>query len=197
MPKASRILLIQGHPDAGGGHLCHALADAYAQAALDAGHELRRVEVAKLDFPLLRSAREWTDGALPSALAPVQADILWARHLVFFFPLWLGDMPALLKGFLEQVARPGFAFKPGAQGPLGAKGLTGRSARVVVTMGMPALVYRYVFRAHSVKSLERNVLGFVGIAPVHETLIGGVEAADARTRAGWIERLRRLGAAAG
>ena len=39
-------------------------------------------------------------------------------------------------------------------------------------MGMPALVYRWYFRAHSVKSLERNILGFVGIAPVHETLIG-------------------------
>ncbi len=39
-------------------------------------------------------------------------------------------------------------------------------------MGMPALVYRWYFRAHSVRSLERNILGFVGIAPVNETLIG-------------------------
>ena len=32
----------------------------------------------------------------------------WAEHLVFLFPLWLGDMPAVLKGFLEQLMRPGF-----------------------------------------------------------------------------------------
>ena len=191
---AKRILVIQGHPDAAGGHLCHALAQAYVDGARGAGHELRQVDVAQLDFPLLRSQKDWTDGSVPPALAPVQQDILWATHLVLFFPLWLGDMPALLKAFLEQVARPGFAFKPGAQGPMGAKGLAGRSARVVVTMGMPAFVYRFVFRAHSVRSLERNVLGFVGIGPIHETMIGMVENTEAPKRRRWFDKLRRLGA---
>ena len=71
----------------------------------------------------------------------------------------------------------------------------GGSARVVVTMGMPALVYRYVFRAHSVKSLERNILGFVGIAPVHETLIGAVDNLDDTAKARWFQKLRDLGEA--
>ncbi|KIF79837.1 NAD(P)H-dependent oxidoreductase [Noviherbaspirillum autotrophicum] len=170
---SKRILLIQGHPDNGQHHLCHALEDSYAAGASSAGHELRRIDVAALEFPLLRSQHEWEDGALPPGLADAQAAIKWAEHLVLFFPLWLGDMPALLKGFLEQVARPGFAFaREGRNNPLNNKGLTGRSARVVVTMGMPAAIYRWYFRAHSIKSLERNILGFVGIAPVNETLIG-------------------------
>jgi putative NADPH-quinone reductase len=190
-----RILIVQGHPDPAGGHLCHALADTYLQAATAAGHEVRQVDVARLDFPLLRSQLDWEKGKVPLALAPAQQDILWANHLVLFFPLWLGDMPALLKGFLEQVARPGFAFKPGANGPFGAKGLAGRSARVVVTMGMPALVYRYIYRAHSIRSLERNVLGFVGMAPVHETLIGNIETKDVAVQSGWFVKLSRLGAA--
>ena len=80
-----------------------------------------------------------------------------------------------LKAFLEQIARPGFAFNEASGNPFGVKGLRGRSARVIVTMGMPALVYRWLYRAHSVKSLERNILGFVGISPVNETLIGGVD----------------------
>ncbi len=75
--------------------------------------------------------------------APEDAeDIRWAEHLLLFFPLWLGEMPALLKGFLEQVARPGFAFPRDGKNPLTQKVLAGRSARVVVTMGMPALMYR-------------------------------------------------------
>ena len=102
-------------------------------------------------------------------------------------------MPALLKGFLEQVARPGFAFHDDGNGGFGKKGLSGRSARVVVTMGMPALVYRYYFRAHSLRSLERNVLGFVGIAPVHETLIGMVDRMQANECERWFTRLRTLG----
>lgn len=193
---AQRILLIQGHPDAVTPHLCHALADAYSQGAETAGHTVRRVSVAQLDFPLLRSAHAWETGALPASLQPAQNDIAWAQHIVLFFPLWLGDMPALLKGFLEQVARPGFAFKPHGDNPYSEKGLTGRSARIVVTMGMPALLYRWYFRAHSVKSLERNILGFVGIAPVKETLIGMVDKLDDVGAQKWLNKLRQLGAAA-
>ena len=81
----------------------------------------------------------------------------------------------------------------GGNGGFGKKGLSGRSARLVVTMGMPALVYRYFFRAHSVKSLERNVLGFVGIAPVHETLIGMVDKLDAPAVQKWLDKLRDMG----
>lgn len=193
---AHRILLIQGHPDALIPHLGHALEDAYAQGAEAAGHEVRRVHVARLDFPLLHSQLDWEGGTLPPSLAQAQADIAWAQHLVFFFPLWLGDMPAVLKGFLEQVARPGFAFKTEGSNPFGKKGLVGRSARVVVTMGMPALLYRWYFRAHSVKSLERNVLGFVGIAPVRETLIGVVDKLGDEGVKKWSDKLRRMGAAA-
>jgi putative NADPH-quinone reductase len=190
-----KILLLQGHPDARGGHFCHALAQAYRDGAIGAGHELRTVDVGALDFPLVRDPAAWQSGALPlpEALRPAQEAIAWAQHLVLFFPLWLGDMPALFKGFLEQVARPGFAFSLDGSNPFGRKGLAGRSARVVVTMGMPALVYRHYFRAHSVRSLERNILGFVGIAPVRETLVGSVEAIGERGHDKWLAALRKLG----
>lgn len=187
------ILLIQGHPDASQGHLCHALEDAYVVGATAAGHEIQRIRVATLDFPLLRSQHEWEEGMLPAGLAGAQASIKWAEHMVLFFPLWLGDMPALLKGFLEQVARPGFAFSREGKNPLANKGLTGRSARVVVTMGMPAAVYRWYFRAHSIKSLERNILGFVGIAPVNETLIGMTGNMEAKAAKEWLGKLEKLG----
>ncbi|MFP5404050.1 MAG: flavodoxin family protein, partial [Gammaproteobacteria bacterium] len=35
---STRILLLQGHPDALQTHFCHALADAYAEGAAAAGH---------------------------------------------------------------------------------------------------------------------------------------------------------------
>ena len=188
-----RILILQGHPDPRGKHFLHALAASYAEGARAAGHAVHEVDIAQLDFPLLRSADDWQKGSLPPMLLPAQQEIAWANHIVILFPLWLGYMPALLKGFLEQVARPGFAFHAGDGNPFAKKALGGRSARVVVTMGMPALVYRYLFRAHSVKSLERNVLGFVGISPVHETLVGNVEGLGVDDRARWLSRLRTLG----
>ena len=187
-----RILIIQGHPDVSSPHFGHALAESYADAARAAGHSVQTVTVAELDFPLLRSKVEWETGPVPPALRPAQEAISWAEHLVFFFPLWLGGMPALLKGFLEQVARPGFALSTAQGKGLPKKLLAGRSARLVVTMGMPAVVYRWIFRAHSIKALERNILGFVGIAPIHESLIGMVEG-EAKGRERWLARMRQLG----
>ena len=188
-----RILIVNGHPDIGARHLLLQLIDAYAEGAQAAGHQIRRVDVGALDFPMLRSAADWERGALPEGLKTAQDDIAWCQHLVLCFPLWLGDMPAVLKGFLEQVARPGFAFHRDEQNPFGKKALGGRSARIVVTMGMPALLHRWYFRAHSVKSLERNILGFVGIAPVHETLVGLVDRLGEPGVAQWCAKLRKLG----
>ncbi len=188
-----RIVVIQGHPDPAGGHYAHALADAYAEGAQSAGHEVRRIDVATLDFPVLRSKQEHESGSVPAAIRESQETIRWAGHIVILYPLWLGEMPALLKAFLEQLLRPGFAYQIG-KGHI-QKFLTGKSARIVVTMGMPAVAYRWYFGAHSLKALQRSILGFVGIKPVRATLIGMVEGHSNAKRQGWLEQLRILGRA--
>lgn len=190
--SARKIAIIQGHPDGGHAHYCHALADRYAQAATAAGHKVKRIEVARLEFPLLRSMADW-DGPLPAVLGEAQEAIRWADHLVLIFPLWLGTMPALLKGFLEQVLRPRFGFTPTeGSGAKWKKGLSGKSARLVVTMGMPAFLYRWYFLAHGVKGLERSILKFCGVKPVRETFIGMVEMGE-KTRHRGLQKLQRLG----
>jgi putative NADPH-quinone reductase len=189
-----RIAIIQGHPDAGGTHFGHALAAAYREGALEAGHEVRSIAVAELDFPLLRSKDDFEKGVPPPPIKRAQATLRWADHLVIVYPLWLGSMPGLLKGFFEQTFRPGFAFGDGESPSPWDRRLKGKSARVVVTMGMPALVYRWFFRAHSVKSLERNILGFCGIGPIRESLIGTIEAPNDEQRRRWLSRMRTFGA---
>ncbi|AJP74376.1 NAD(P)H-dependent oxidoreductase [Sphingomonas hengshuiensis] len=185
-----RIAILDGHPDPDRARYVHALADAYAQGAAEAGHAVRRIELSTLDFPILRSQREWR-AAPPPAIAAALETIVWAEHLVILYPLWLGDVPALLKAFLEQVARPGFAI---ADGPTGPKGLLkGRTAHIVVTMGMPGFVYRLYYRAHSLKSLRRNVLKLAGIGPVTDSVIGMVEGGE-KGRALWLVRMRDFGA---
>ena len=189
-----RILIIQGHPDSREGRFCRAVEEAYAEGAWKGGHELQRIHLASLEFPLVRKREDWEKEAPIAGIRQAQEMISWAEHILLVYPLWLGSMPALLKGFLEQALRPGFAFSAGSAGKTWRKGLKGRSARVVVTMGMPAAVYRWYFRAHSLKSLQRNILGFVGIAPVHETLIGSVET-SAASRARGLREARALGRA--
>lgn len=190
-----RIVIIQGNPDHSTRHYGHALAEAYADGAREAGHEVTIIEVAALTFPLLHNFNEFHQGEVPAAIFECQGQVRRAEHLVIIYPLWLGSMPALLKGFFEQLFRPGFAIQPLDGGKRWKKLLTGRSARVIVTMGMPALAYRWFFRAHSLKSLERNILKFTGINPVRESLIGMVEGSTAH-RQRWLRKMTRLGRAA-
>lgn len=185
-----RIAILDGHPDPDRSRFVHALADAYAAGAAEAGHAVRRLDIATLDIPVLRSQAEWRGQPTP-AIAAAQETIGWAEHLVILYPLWLGDVPALLKAFLEQVARPGFAIGEGATGPKPL--LKGRTAHIVVTMGMPGFVYRLYYGAHSLKSLKRNILRMAGIRPVTDHVIGMVEG-DAGARAEWLARMRDFGA---
>ena len=191
MPR--RIVVIQGHPDPDQGRFCRALAAADVDGAEQAGHRIRRIEVAALEFPILRTKHEYQSGPAPEGIRQSQEAISWGEHLLIVYPLWLGSMPALLKAFLEQVFRPGFATAGEAASGTWKKLLTGKSARIVVTMGMPALVYRWYFRAHSLKSLERNILGFCGIGPIRETLIGMVEAKGDAKRLAELQKMRELG----
>ncbi|HEX7768211.1 MAG TPA: NAD(P)H-dependent oxidoreductase [Nitrospira sp.] len=190
---AKHIAIIQGHPDSTVRHFCHALADEYAKGAEDGGHDVMRIDVATLDFPLLRTKQDFEKDRPPEAIKRVQDIVAWADHLVIIYPLWLGSMPALLQGFLEQLLRPGFAFEYQKSGGIAKKLLKGKSARIVVTMGMPAFVYRWIFFAHSLKSLTRNTLWFCGIGPVKSTIIGSIEGLTDRQRADWLDEMRGLG----
>ena len=191
----TNIAIIQGHPDPAKERFGRALQFAYEEGARTGGHAVRVIDVASLDFPLLRTKEDWEKGKPPPAILEAQATIRWADHLVFFYPLWAGSMPALLKGFIEQALRPGFAMDT-HRGLLPARPLAGRSARIVVTMGMPAFVYRWFFRAHSLKSLQRNILGFCGIDPIKVSLVGQVDDADPRGRDRWLAKMRAYGEAA-
>lgn len=191
MPK--KVVLIQAHPDPAPERFCRVLAEAYARAATKAGHEVKTLDLARMSFPLLQTKTEHEDGPVPPEIQGAQRLVAAADHLVIVFPLWLGDMPALLKGFLEQLLRPGFAYSGSTEKGLPKKLLKGKSARVVITMGMPAVFYRLYFRAHSLKNLKRNILAFVGISPARESLIGLVEGKDDAPRKKWLKKMEELG----
>lgn len=124
----------------------------------------------------------------------MQSDLGWANHLVLVFPLWLGGAPAKLKALLEQLMRHGFGFQTGANGMTAP--LRGRSARLIVTMGMPAAIYRLYFGAQGVMSVERGILRLVGMNPVRDTFFGAVGMAGPARRRAWLERVEKLGAKA-
>ncbi len=190
---ARAICIIQGHPHGAGGHFCHALADAYEKGAARRGAQVSRLDVGRLaPAPLTDPADFATPPDEPMRAA--QAAVTAADHLVIVFPLWLGTMPAALKAFFEQLARGEFALSA-AGGKWPKRKLRGRSARLIVTMGMPAPAYRVMFGAAGVRSLRNGILWMSGIAPIRTTYIGGVDDLGAKGVANWLGAIEDMGAA--
>jgi putative NADPH-quinone reductase len=192
MPKT--VCVIQGHPHGSGKHLCHAIADAYADGARAGRAEVRRIDLGNMIIPLLRDPAEFLS-APPDAIAAAQDAIRESRHIVVIYPLWLGTMPAVVKAFFEQLCRKGFAIDANSKGGWPKQMLKGKSARVIVTMGMPAAAYKLIFGAHGVRGFESGILGMAGIQPIRETLVGSVDALNRNRTEALLARVRRLGKA--
>lgn len=186
---AQNILVIDGHPDPDRARLSHALAAAYSHGAAESGAQVRRIALSGWQGAFLRSPSEFGVAPDDPFVIEARAAFEWAEHIVFVFPLWLGAAPALLRALLEQVSRAGFALEAGPKGPRGR--LKGRSARLIVTMGMPAFAYRLMFGAHGVRAIAQSILGLAGVAPVRLTFWGMIEAKGAGARR--ITEARTLG----
>lgn len=152
---------------------------------------VRHINIGAMDFPLLRDAAQFATDPDEAAIVAAQGAFLSADHVVFIYPLWLGGPPALLKAYMEQVARNNFLLGKTERGfPPGR--LKGRSARVIVTMGMPPVLYRFGFGAHGVKAFNRSILNMAGIRPVRTTLFGGHQI-QPHGAARAIEKVRDMG----
>ena len=186
------ICIIDGHPDPEPHHLIHALCDAYADGAASAGHTVERIGVAALDFPMMLTAEEFA-APPPEPILSEREKIARADHVLIGFPLWLGNMPAKLKAFLEHAARGDFFLVQKDAGWPGQM-MKGKSARVLVSMGMPGLVYRFGMDAGALKALERGILGISGFHPLHHSIIGGVGALSEDDFRSWQTFFYKIGA---
>jgi 1,4-dihydroxy-2-naphthoate polyprenyltransferase len=184
-----RVLVILGHPR--GDSLCAALARAFAEGARAAGCAVELVCVGELSFDPDVTARSPAAQALEPDLARVQGLIAWAEHLVLVYPNWWGTMPARLKGLLDRVLTPGFAFRERDGHYYGLLG--GRTAELLTTMDVPPLVYRWIQAAPGRRAMARATLGLCGIGTVRATLLAPASHTDEATRQGWIEQARGQG----
>ena len=184
-----RILVVLGHPRRDS--LCGTLADAVADGARAAGCAVETLELGELDFATDVVTVSPLQQPLEPDLERARALIAWAEHLVFVYPNWWGAMPALLKGFLDRVLLPGFAFREqdghyyGLLGP--------RTAELMTTMDVPPFVYRWIQGAPGRRAMSRATLGLCGIATVRATCFAPVSHVDGATRAGWIEAAEQRG----
>ncbi|OPA84618.1 NAD(P)H dehydrogenase [Pseudomonas fluorescens] len=187
---SQRILVVLGHPS--NTSLCSALADTYTHAAKTAGHEVRVLRLGDRVFdPVLHDGYTQTQ-PLEADLQSAQSDILWATHLTFVFPIWWGGIPALMKGFIDRIFLPGFAFKYRAGKAFPDKLLHGKTAHLLVTLDTPPWYYRWFQHMPGVHQMRKATLAFCGIKPIKTLLFGPVIGSTPAQRDRWLKQAGAL-----
>lgn len=186
-----KILLINGHPDPESYNA--ALSWAYIEGARSTQAEVEAININELSFdPNLRFGyRRRTE--LEPDLIRAQEQISRSNHLVWIYPVWWGSVPALMKGFIDRVFLPGFAFKKREGSPWWDKYLKGKTAHLICTLDQPGWYYRWVYGRPSHRAMKQLTMQFVGIRKVNSTTIGPIRNSSQVFREKWLDRVKVLG----
>ena len=189
-----KIFILVGHPDndSEGARF----GESYAKGAREAGNEVRMTKLGDLKFdPILHKGYKEIQ-ALEPDLVKVQADITWCEHFVLIYPVWWAGMPAILKGFIDRVWLPGFAYRFHKEGLFKdyfwTRLMKGRSARVIVTMDNFPFISRFLF-GDITNEIHFGVLRFSGFSPIRVLKIGGMKFMTPERRTKWEKTLTQLG----
>ena len=186
-----KILIINGHPDKESFN--YAISESYKSGAISSGAEIEELKIAELTFnPNLQFGyRKRTE--LEPDLINAQEKIKWADHLVWIYPVWWGSVPAIMKGFIDRVFLPGFAFKKREDSVWWDKYLTGKSARLICTLDQPAWYYKWFNGNPSHNAMKKLTMQFVGVKKVKITTIGPLRLSKDKFRKNWLTKIERLG----
>jgi len=186
-----KILIINGHPDKESYNF--ALSDAYAKGAKNSNASLEIINIRDLNFnPNLQFGyRKRTE--LEPDLLKAQELIKWADHLVWIYPVWWGSVPAIMKGFIDRVFLPGFAFKKREGSVWWDKFLTGKTARLICTLDQPPWYYKLVYANPSHNAMKKLTMHFVGVKKVKITTIGPLRLSKEEFRTKWLQKIENLG----
>lgn len=187
---SKKILVILGHSMADS--LCGAISDRYVSAAQAAGHDVQLLQLGQLKFdPVLHQGYRQIQTLEPD-LIQAQNLITWADHITLVYPVWWGGAPALLKGFIDRVFVPGFAFKFHPQSAFQEKLLRGRTAHLLVTMDTPPWYYRLAYRLPVLGAMRMATLSFCGIKTIRSAVFGPVVNASPKQITAWLAKTSQM-----
>jgi NAD(P)H dehydrogenase (quinone) len=187
-----KILIINAHP-LKDDSFCAALAQSYIAGAKKSGATCKLINLIDLNFdPVMRYGYKKRMEMEPD-LIQIQKDIKDADHLVLVYPNWWATYPAQLKGLFDRAFVPDFAFKYRENSPMWDKLLTGKTARMIVTMDTPGWFYSLIYKNAGHNAVKVGVLEFSGFKPVKVSSFSPVKSSTEAKRIKWLKEVEKLG----
>ncbi|NLD57778.1 MAG: NAD(P)H-dependent oxidoreductase [Methanomicrobiales archaeon] len=189
-----KISVILAHPRPGSFN--HAIAETVTATLRESGHPVAFHDLYGENFdPLLPPAEIPRDATLPPAIALHCREIAEADGIVIVHPDWWGMPPAILKGWIDRVLRPGVAYRfaetdSGEGIPEGL--LAARAALVFNTSNTPAGREQEVFGDPLERLWKDCVFSFCGVPEFRRRMFGVVVTSTGEQRKGWLDEVSQM-----
>ena len=188
-----KVLIVFTHPNSNSFN--HALLENITAGLVESGHEVVAKDLYKENFDPILSALELDalhKGKTPERIAKEQEQLLWADSLVFIYPLWWFDRPAILKGWFDVVLTNGLAFEYSSEGVKGL--LKHKKAEVIITAGGSK---KYFVDNDALQLIHRPVtdgtLSFCGIDDVSHQIHFDITNLSDEERKDILENTKQIG----
>ena len=187
-----KISIILAHPRKGSFN--HAIADTAAATLRETGHSVTVHDLYEEKFdPLLPYPEIARDAVLPPLVAEHCREIASADGIVIVHPNWWGMPPAILKGWIDRVLRPGVAYRfvetdSGDGIPIGL--LKAEAVIVFNTSNTPALREQEVFGDPLERIWKDCIVSFCGVPFFYRKMFGVVVTSTEEQRKEWLDEVR-------
>ncbi len=188
------LLLVLAHPDPRSFN--HAIARTVERALTGNGHRVVFRDLHRENFdPLLPAGEIPQSASLPPAVAAHCRDLAEADGIVVVHPNWWGQPPAILKGWIDRVIRPGVAYRfaesdSGEGVPIGL--LKARAAIVFNTSNTPAERETAAFGDPLESIWKRCIFDLCGVKRVERRMFEVVVTSTLEQRQAWLAEVERL-----
>lgn len=188
------LLIILGHPDPGSFN--HALAAGASDALRQEGHDVVVHDLYAEAFdPVLPAGEIPERGGVPPLIEQHCRELSRADGIIIVHPNWWGQPPAILKGWVDRVLRPGAAYRfaegDGGEGvPIGL--LKARAAVVLNTSNTTDVRERRDFGDPLELLWKRCIFDLCGVRHFHRRMFSVVITSTVEQRQAWIEEARHL-----
>ena len=189
-----KILVILGHPDKASFN--HAIAAIVVEVLRRNGHDVIFHDLYAENFdPMLPAQEIQRDIPLPPMIERHCTEIAAAQGIVIVHPNWWGQPPAILKGWIDRVMRPGVAYRfdEGDRGEGIPQGLLrARAVLVFTTSNTPEEREQTVF-GDPLETLWKNcIFGLCGASDFQRRNFGVIVTSTEEQRRTWLQEVEEL-----
>ncbi len=184
--------MILAHPEPGSFN--HAIAEAAQEECIHLGHDVRYHDLyAEGLNPVLPGKETVREVELPPDIDGHCRELAEAEGIIIVHPNWWGQPPAILKGWIDRVIRPGVAYEflEGDSGEGIPRGLLKvRAALIFNTSNTESNRERKVF-GDPLDTLWKNcIFGLCGVPSVYRRMFNVIATSTPGQRAAWLGEVK-------